>query len=131
MAPAPEPSRPAVRSNSVTAPDATDTREVLLATAVFVAGTGRLEPGRRYEIAMNATHLRIVGPTDLDPTSLVLERPVDGLEARAVEGRLVLSEPGTRTGLVLAFMAISGTTTAGLADTINRSSAAPLSEDVV
>lgn len=78
---------------------------------------------------MKAANLQILGPADLDPTTLALERPVAGMEAQDVEGRLVVSEPGTRTGIVLAFMAVSGTTTAALADTINRAAASPVAED--
>jgi hypothetical protein len=98
---------------------------VTLATAIFVTGTARLEPGRRYGIAIDNSSLRLTGPTDLDPDALIIERPLAGLEAQALEGRLVLSEPGSRSGLVLAFMSVSGTTTAMLAETINRASGKP------
>jgi hypothetical protein len=91
---------------------------VPLATAIFVTGSGRLEPGRRYGIAMVGASLRFLGPTDLNPGVVALERPLAGLQAQAMEGRIVISEPMSR--LVLAFMSVSGPSTATLAETIQR-----------
>jgi hypothetical protein len=103
---------------------------VILATAIFVTGTARLEPGRRYGFAITDSSLRLAGPTDVDPDALVMERPLAGLEAHALEGRLVLTEPGSRSGLVLAFMSVSGTTTTMLAETINRAPGKPDAAEV-
>jgi hypothetical protein len=85
-----------------------------LATAVYVAGTARLSPGTRYGLALGRSRLLVLGPIDLDPFAVVLDRAVAEIEVRAVEGRLVVSEPGSRSGLVLAFMSLAGTTAAEL-----------------
>jgi hypothetical protein len=81
----------------------------VIATATYVTGTARLEPGRRYVLALHATRLQILGPVDLDPMRVALERPVADLDARALEGRVILSDRGG-SGMVLAFMSVAGTT---------------------
>lgn len=100
--PATEPAR--------TRPDAVSTR--VLATAVHVTGSTNLESGRRYGIALRDSRLLILGPTDIDPSRVALDRPIAGMDARSVEGRLILGNPN---GLVLAFMAVAGPATQDLA----------------
>ena len=95
---------------------------VELATAVFVTGTGRLEPGRRYAIVLEGTRLRFHGPTDVDPRAVALDRSVGDVEAQALAGRLLLSEPRSGSGLALAFMSVAGPRTDALAEAINRAS---------
>ncbi len=95
-----------------------DTRT--LATAVFVAGSARLAPGHRYGLAVRRSRLLVLGPIDLDPSAVVLDRAVAEIEARAVDGRLVMSEPRSRSGIVLAFMSVAGPTTADLAAQITE-----------
>jgi hypothetical protein len=95
----------------------------LLATAVFVAGSARLEPGRRYNLAIRSSRFLVLGPADLDPTAVVLDRDVADIEARSLDGRLVLSEPNSRSGLVLAFMGVAGPSTANLASMISEAAA--------
>jgi hypothetical protein len=90
----------------------------LLATAVFVTGNARLEPGHRYSLALRAGRLLVLGPTDVDPVAVVLDRDVADVEVRSLDGRLLLSEPNSRSGLVLAFMSVVGTSTENLASTI-------------
>jgi hypothetical protein len=85
------------------------------ATAIYIAGTTRLEPGRRYSIAITNDRLRVQGPIDANPTVVALDRPLSGIDASAINGRLVLTEAGSRAGAVLAFMGISGTTPQQLA----------------
>ena len=130
----PEQSKPYARIGSPAAqaskharngePDAMATR--VLATAVYVTGNARLESGRRYGIAVHESRLQILGPTDIDPSAIVLDRPVRNVEASAIEGRLILSEPRARSGLVLAFMSVAGATTDDLADMIREAARASI-----
>lgn len=89
-----------------------------LATAVYVTGSTSLEPGRRYAIRINGPHLQVLGPMDLDPTVVALDRTLAEVHATANEGRLVISEPGGRSGFAVAFMSIAETTAEGLATAI-------------
>jgi len=79
----------------------------VLATATYVTGTARLEPGRRYGIAIRRSRFLVVGPVDLDSKRIALDRPVVGIQVSALEGRLVVSEQ-SRSGVVLAFMSVAG-----------------------
>jgi hypothetical protein len=79
----------------------------VLATATYVTGTARLEPGRRYGIAIHDGRFQVLGPVDIDAKAVALERPVAGINVSALEGRLVVSEQ-TRSGMVLAFMSVAG-----------------------
>jgi hypothetical protein len=79
----------------------------ILATATYVTGTARLEPGRRYGIAICDTRFQVLGPVDIDAKVVALERPVADINVSGLEGRLVVSEQ-TRSGMVLAFMSVSG-----------------------
>jgi hypothetical protein len=82
---------------------------------VYVTGSTNLEPGHRYGIAIRESRLQLLGPTDLDPTRIALDRPVAGMDARLFEGRLILSNPD---GLTLAFMGVAGPATGDLASII-------------
>jgi hypothetical protein len=90
----------------------------VLATAVYVTGSAHLQPGGRYSLALHGSRLQILGPTDIDPSAVVLDRPVGDFDASALEGRLVVSEPHGKSGLVLAFMSVAGATTDDLAGMI-------------
>lgn len=93
-------------------------QQQLLATAVFVAGSARLEPGHRYSLALRPGRLLVLGPTDVDPAAVVVDRDVAEIDVRSLDGRLILSEPNGRSGLVLAFMSVAGPSTEKLASTI-------------
>jgi hypothetical protein len=82
----------------------------ILASAVYVTGSSALEPGRRYAIAVHGSRLRFLGPIDADPSAVVVDRPIAGAEATAVEGRLVISVPERRSVMVAAFMSVAGRT---------------------
>lgn len=84
----------------------------VLATATYVTGTARLEPGQRYGIAIQGSRFQVLGPLNLEPKRIALERSVSDLQVSALDGRLVVSESG-RSGFVLAFMSVAG---AGLDD---------------
>lgn len=110
---------PAVQASKRVAngePDVVATR--VLATAVYVTGNKRLEPGRRYGIAVHGSRLQILGPIELDPLAIVLERPAGEIDASEAGGRLIISEPRSRSGLVLAFMSMAGSTKDDLAEMI-------------
>jgi hypothetical protein len=98
----------------------------VLATAVYVTGSKRLEPGRRYGIAVHGSRLHILGPIDIDPSAIVLDRSVVGIDAIAIEGRIVVSEPRQRSGLVLAFMSVAGATIQDLAQMIREAARASI-----
>jgi hypothetical protein len=104
---------------SASAPRSNDGRRVL-ATAVFVAGSARLVPGHRYGIALQATRLLVLGPADIDPSAIVLDRSVADIDVRTMEGRLVFSEPLSGSGLVLAFMSVAGASTADLESAVTE-----------
>lgn len=83
----------------------------MLATAVYVTGNGRLEPGRRYSIAVFGRRLQILEATDIDTFTTIVDRPLEDVEANSIEGRLLLSEPRRKSGIVLAFMSVAGAST--------------------
>lgn len=89
----------------------------ILATAVYVAGSTNLDAGHRYAIAVRDGRILILGPAEVAPDRIALERPVAGLDARSVEGRLVLADPN---GLVLAFMGVAGPPTRDVAAAISH-----------
>lgn len=92
----------------------------VVATAVFVAGGARLEPGQRYGLALRSGRFLVLGPTDVDPSAVVVDRVVADMEVRIFEGRLVVSEPRGRSGFVLAFMSVAGASAADLASAITE-----------
>lgn len=98
----------------------------VLATAVYVTGSKRLEPGRRYGIAVRGTRLQILGPIDIDPLAVVLDRPVGEIDASAIAGRLIVNEPRGRSGFVLAFMSVAGATIQDLRDMIRDAARASI-----
>ena len=103
-----------------TEPEPSATTKVL-ATATYVTGTARLEPGRRYGIAIKEARFQVLGPVDLDAMRVALERPVADINVRALEGRLVVSEQ-KRSGVVLAFMSVAGAGLGELAAAIRAAS---------
>lgn len=84
----------------------------MIATAIYVTGSANLQPGRRYAIAIDGTRLQILGPTDIDPSRVAIDRPLETLDARAIEGRFIISD---QHGWVLAFMSVAGPRPADLA----------------
>jgi len=96
----------------------------VLATAVFVAGSARLEPGHRYGLALRSTRFLILGPTDVDPSTVILDRGVADLEVHTVDGRFIVSESNNRSGLVLAFMSVAGASPADLESAITSAARA-------
>jgi hypothetical protein len=64
-----------------------------------------------------------LGPLDFNPELVALERPLAGLFAHSIEGRLIVSEDGGRSRLLLAFMSINGPSTETLASAIGAAAA--------
>jgi hypothetical protein len=114
------PSRSA-RAEAPATPASPATVEVstkLLATAVYITGSTRLEAGRRYGIALRGSRLLILGPTDLDAEKVVLDHALDDLDASALEGRLIVSGAVGKSDFVVVFMSVFGSGTEALAATI-------------
>ena len=59
---------------------------------------------------MHGSRLQVLGPIETDPATVVLDRVLAEMDATASGGRLVISGPGGRSGTVLIFMSVAGTT---------------------
>jgi hypothetical protein len=90
----------------------------ILATAIYVTGSTALESGQRYIIGIDGARLRFLGPVDIDPSAVALDLDVRRVDATALEGRVLITQPGSRSGSVHAFMSVAGTTPDGLAAAI-------------
>jgi hypothetical protein len=83
----------------------------VLATAVYFGGTAGLAVGGRYVITRQGPMFRLLGPVDLDPTRVALERPLARLTAVAIGERLVITEGDTaRVSLAIGMGALAGMT---------------------
>ena len=83
----------------------------ILATAVYFGGTAGLAVGGRYVITRQGAMFRLLGPVDLDPARVALERPLARLAAAAVGERLVITEgDGARVSLAIGLGALAGMT---------------------
>ncbi|MGH2477591.1 MAG: hypothetical protein ACRDIL_20245, partial [Candidatus Limnocylindrales bacterium] len=81
----------------------------VLATAVYFGGTAGLVVGSRYVLVRHLETLQLLGPVDLDPSIVALERPLAGLTATAIGERLVITEgEDDRVGLAVALGAFAG-----------------------
>jgi len=86
---------------------------------LFLTGSASLQPGFRYAIAVSETRLRILGPLDIDPEKVVVDRDLAPFDAVVTDDRVMLTEGSPdRPRLFLVFERISGTTPEGLADEI-------------
>ena len=83
-------------------------RRILLAVAVYFAGTPRLEIGARYGLVVEGTRFKLMGP--YDPAAVAFDRPLAGLAATVNEGRLLLALPDGHDAIALVFASISGST---------------------
>jgi len=82
----------------------------VLATAVYFGGTAGLTVGARYVIVRHDPVLRLLGPVDLDPTRVALERPLARLAAVSIGERLIITEGGGgRVAMALGLGALAGT----------------------
>jgi hypothetical protein len=94
-------------------------REIVLASAIYVTGTRGLEAGSRYGIALIGTNLGILGPVDVDPSAIVVLRPLHGLDATGAQGQLIItSDEGFLNRFAMVFMALAGGTPERVAEII-------------
>lgn len=92
-----------------------------LASGIFITGNVGLVAGSRYTFQVEGDRFQVLGPVDVDPTKVAIERPMSGVDATAFEGRLVVSEPERPSGgVVLAFMSLAGATPTEVADAMVR-----------
>gem|GEM_PF-4944297 len=90
----------------------------ILTTAVYVTGSSPLLSGCRYIIGLHGDDLRILGPVDVNPSAITMERPLAGMDATANTGRLVVTGPSDRRPLILMFTSIAGATPDSVAEAI-------------
>ncbi len=91
----------------------------ILATGVYVTGTVPLVGGSRYALEVGGATLRVLGPTDIDPTAVALTQVLTGMEATGFDERLVLTfGGGGRHGMVLVFSDLDGSSAAGVSAAI-------------
>lgn len=91
----------------------------VLATGVYVTGTVPLVGGSRYALEVGGATLRVLGPTDIDPTAVALTQVLTGMEATGFDERLVLTfGGGGRHGMVLVFSDLDGSSAAGVSAAI-------------
>jgi hypothetical protein len=88
-----------------------EAREIVLASAIYVTGSRGLQAGSRYGIALIGSDLGILGPVDVNPSAIVVLRPLRGLEATGVQGQLIITaDEGFRGRFAMVFMALAGGT---------------------
>jgi hypothetical protein len=88
-----------------------DSREIVLASAIYVTGSRGLQAGSRYGIALVGTNLAIMGPVDVDPSAIVVLRPLRGLDATGAQNQLIITaDDGFRGKFAMVFMALAGGT---------------------
>jgi capsular polysaccharide biosynthesis protein len=123
QAPAPESAKQSMAK--VIEEDGGSKRVPVSATVVYVSGTSSLEAGRRYQLLIDGSQFRILGPLELDPSAVALDRAVAGLEASVVDGRLLISEPAGKSGFLLALMLTTGMSPVALAGAIVEAAREP------
>jgi hypothetical protein len=100
-------------------PPTPETRDVILASAIYVTGSRGLQAGSRYGIAIHGGELRILGPVDIDPAAVAMVHSLRGIDATGLQGRLIITAvEGRRDHLALVFMSLAGGSTEAIADAI-------------
>ena len=86
------------------------TKEVaILATAVFLTGSSACRPGMHYALAIRGDSLLVLGPLEVDPDVIAVERPLGSIAVTAYEDQLLVND--RRVGILtwsLAFRHLSG-----------------------
>ena len=91
----------------------------ILASGVFVNGTVGLQIGSRYLIELADERLRVLGPADEDPSSVVFDRSVHEMDATGLNERLILNQRSNARGAsILAFISLAGGTPEGVAEEV-------------
>jgi hypothetical protein len=98
-------------------PDLNDRR--ILASGIYITGTLSLVTGSRYALEVGGGSLRVLGPVDIDPSTVALTQDLAGMEATGFDERLILTfGGGGRHGMVLVFSALEGASAAGVSAAI-------------
>jgi hypothetical protein len=93
---------------------AAPTQPRLLATGLYLGGTGRLDIGARYGIVVDGARLKVMGP--FDGSILALERWLYGLTATVAQDRVLIAIGARNTSIALVFGSLSGMSATRLAD---------------
>lgn len=95
-------------------------RVLVLASGIYVTGSRSLVVGARYGIGLLGGQLQILGPVDVDPMATAIRRPLKGLDATGVTGRLIITADNSgRDRFALVFMSIAGGSAEYIADAIS------------
>lgn len=81
----------------------------ILATAVFLTGSSACRPGMHYALAIRGDSLLVLGPLEVDPDVIAVERPLSSIAVTAYEDQLLIND--RRVGILtwsLAFRHLSG-----------------------
>ncbi len=81
----------------------------ILATAVFLTGSSACRPGMHYALAIRGDSLLVLGPLEVDPDVIAVERPLASIAVTAYEDQLLVND--RRVGILtwsLAFRHLSG-----------------------
>ena len=81
----------------------------ILATAVFLTGSSACRPGMHYALAIRGDSLLVLGPLEVDPDVIAVERPLGSIAVTAYEEQLLIND--RRVGILtwsLAFRHLSG-----------------------
>lgn len=96
-----------------------------IASGVYVTGSVGLSVGSRYDLRVDGSRLLVLGPVNLNPTTVALERDLVGMGASSEGDRLVISQARSgRAGLILVFMSLKGGTAESTAAEILRAAQA-------
>ena len=100
----------------------------ILAIGVFVQGSESLLPGARYLLARTVDDLVIIGPLEPGSNHAELHLPLDGVEATALPGRLVVSgwTVGRSRRWALGFQGLSGLTSTQIDEALTAPLAPPV-----
>jgi len=86
---------------------------------VYVTGTVGLSPGTRYDLRTDGRTFQVIVPSRRKHPEVVFERPLAGVDAAIVEGRLIISASQGRTATVLVFLGKDGGAPENVATEIN------------
>ncbi len=87
----------------------------ILATAVFLTGSSACRPGMHYALAIRGDSLLVLGPLEVDPDVIAVERPLGSIAVTAYEEQLLIND--RRVGILtwsLAFRHLSGQSAAAV-----------------
>ena len=64
----------------------------ILATAVFLTGSSACRPGMHYALAIRGDSLLVLGPLEVDPDVIAVERPLGSIAVTAYEDQLLVND---------------------------------------